>query len=808
MTKKLIESVKSLQDDAKPKELFGRLGRPDASKIVEVPNRDSFVYVRLRESNSELIQAFNEKVSPSYDLPVKLERRGNTYYITGRDVEQYTDWGTFSPFLPRHGDTHSFNDLGGGGDVVWVYGKQFMPLLAMPSGTSGGPNVVINSYMLRNDTGWNYIAAQSSGNLTQYRPPSGAIMALVYLNRTTGVPGFVINSGTPMPGNITGTAGVTPYIPYLSNTSLMPIVAVRLVSGTTSLGWNNLYDVRQFIDYYTTGSAGGGGGASGTPGGTYSQLQFNNSGTFGGALIDYVEDLGSDTISFIAENSPSSDNGLFLRILGGDGVSAGDGGGVRLQGGVAPGGGGGGSARFVGGNSDSGPAGGAFLQGGESVSGLGGYIGLAPGIGGAGNGLVYIQDAVTGNKAYFNTTGIAQDWEYEFPNKSGIFALLSDITAGSGTTTPGGADTNVQYNDGGAFGGDANLTWDKVGHTLVIGVENDVNHLNSKDATTTNVAGGSLNIAGGLGDGTGAGGEVGLQGGFGGAGGGKGGDVYLLPGIGQGGGLDGVVRVGNPTSSLYEIFDMSLLSDNQTGTFPDKSGVFAMLDDLGGYQSTGTTIPNNGWVASPGTMTRLTSISGSFSGNLTGTFQKGTKLWWQQYGASKYGVVGGTSYIVGSNTTLVGLFGNSDFSIITGSVNSLMYSYIENPASWPGWFNVTAPTFDVTYFDNGSGGQPTTNISRFKVNGKECIYNWQGSGTKAATNAQVCVFSDTSSIPPINRTYTAGRFNEGYGFVHTTTDVTALMIHFTDNNIYLVVNNAITDNTSIGDAGFTLIYEI
>ena len=38
----------------------------------------------------------------------------------------------------------------------------------------------------------------------------------------------------------------------------------------------------------------------------------------------------------------------------------------------------------------------------------------------------------------------------------------------SGTGTPGGADTNVQYNDGGNFGGDANLVWDKANQKLTV----------------------------------------------------------------------------------------------------------------------------------------------------------------------------------------------------------------------------------------------------------------------------------------------------------------------------------------------------
>lgn len=40
--------------------------------------------------------------------------------------------------------------------------------------------------------------------------------------------------------------------------------------------------------------------------------------------------------------------------------------------------------------------------------------------------------------------------------------------AGGGTTTPAAPDTSVQFNDGGVFGGDAALTWDKTAKSLAI----------------------------------------------------------------------------------------------------------------------------------------------------------------------------------------------------------------------------------------------------------------------------------------------------------------------------------------------------
>ena len=52
-----------------------------------------------------------------------------------------------------------------------------------------------------------------------------------------------------------------------------------------------------------------------------------------------------------------------------------------------------------------------------------------------------------------------------------------------GGGTPGGSDTQVQFNDGGAFAGDADLTWNKT--TNVLGITGDVNLSDGGTYTTT-----------------------------------------------------------------------------------------------------------------------------------------------------------------------------------------------------------------------------------------------------------------------------------------------------------------------------------
>jgi hypothetical protein len=59
---------------------------------------------------------------------------------------------------------------------------------------------------------------------------------------------------------------------------------------------------------------------------------------------------------------------------------------------------------------------------------------------------------------------------------------LDEVGAGS-TTTPGGNDTEIQYNDSGAFAGSADLTWDDTGKVLEIG--GDINLDDGGASTTT-----------------------------------------------------------------------------------------------------------------------------------------------------------------------------------------------------------------------------------------------------------------------------------------------------------------------------------
>ena len=219
--------------------------------VVKIPSRLGFVWVRLRNVNNEVIQAFNEDVSPIMNLPVRVERDLSSptrYKVIGRDIDVYgSNWGTASPYIGPHAGQHSFNkaDTSTGGDIVWVYSDQFLPFLVTPSGTAGAGNVLIFPGVYEYDEGFHYAGGTGTASLLTYKPTgTTASLLLVSLDKPTG--NFLITSaGAGFDAALTGTWDVItrlPETPY-NNKALS---GVRLVSGTSTIGWPNLYDARSF----------------------------------------------------------------------------------------------------------------------------------------------------------------------------------------------------------------------------------------------------------------------------------------------------------------------------------------------------------------------------------------------------------------------------------------------------------------------------------------------------------------------------------------------------------------------------------
>lgn len=263
MNRRLYKAFNDLDQTKKTKDIYipGILGFTlNGNDIAEVPNRTGYVYVRLHNNMNELIQAYNDKVSPVYGLPVLVIRDDidtTRYRIYGRDTGKYENWQTASSYMPVHGGQHSFNpEAGGGGDVVWVYDRQFMPLLVYPSGTDGAMMVMIAPDLRWNfkNTGtamqWQAVGGTGTASFLSYKPATGSMgsVVLVTLN-SYGNPELIAGTAD-FAASVTGASALLQYLPNWTpyyNANYTSLAMVRLVSGTSVILWDNIYDLRKLV---------------------------------------------------------------------------------------------------------------------------------------------------------------------------------------------------------------------------------------------------------------------------------------------------------------------------------------------------------------------------------------------------------------------------------------------------------------------------------------------------------------------------------------------------------------------------------
>jgi len=216
-------------------------------EVVEVAGRTGYVWVRLHNNLSELVQAYNDKVSPVYSLPVLVvrdETDQTRYKIYNRDTGQYQNWQSNSAYTPVHGNQHSFNPLGGGGgDVTWVFDRQIMPLMVYPSGSSGAGMVMIAEDLIWHNSLWMAVGGTGTGDLLTYKPGTGSMGSLLLIS-LDGNGNPKITEGDGFLASVTGGAALLPYLPNPTANDI-PLAMVRLVSGTSTILWDNIYDLRK-----------------------------------------------------------------------------------------------------------------------------------------------------------------------------------------------------------------------------------------------------------------------------------------------------------------------------------------------------------------------------------------------------------------------------------------------------------------------------------------------------------------------------------------------------------------------------------
>lgn len=157
-----------------------------------------------------------------------------------------------------------------------------------------------------------------------------------------------------------------------------------------------------------------------TPGGSNANVQYNNSGTFAGARLDYSYAAGDVLLA----TELSGDDGDNLLLKGADALSDGYGGEFTLEGGEAPGAGNGGGVLVQAGQSVDGNGGAVRFYAGDSATAAGGNILFKPGQGII-PGKILFTDVVTAAVLELDLSLLASDRILTMPNANGTIALLN-----------------------------------------------------------------------------------------------------------------------------------------------------------------------------------------------------------------------------------------------------------------------------------------------------------------------------------------------------------------------------------------------
>lgn len=160
-----------------------------------------------------------------------------------------------------------------------------------------------------------------------------------------------------------------------------------------------------------------------------------------------------------------------------------------------------------------------------------------------------------------------------------------------GGGTPGGADTEIQFNDGGAFGGSPLMTFNKVTNAIVLGESAKAQLLLNTDNTllgyesylslSDSTSGGSVQLYSSYDSSTEAGAALELKAGDASATSGfdvDGGNLLLQAGAGNGAGARGAVGIVGSSQTAF--LNSEALSATQNFAFPDQSGTFALTTDI------------------------------------------------------------------------------------------------------------------------------------------------------------------------------------------------------------------------------------
>lgn len=148
-------------------------------------------------------------------------------------------------------EPHAGSHLVTGDDPLFIETRAITSLLTYPIGQTGLSVHVTNYTYVKDDGSFAVFPGYQFYDLSSHKPVSGSRLALIYLDKTTNLLGVV--AGTTIALDSPAFIPPAPALP----SDAIPASFVRLGASSTSIGWQDIIEARDFL-----GGGGGGGGGN------------------------------------------------------------------------------------------------------------------------------------------------------------------------------------------------------------------------------------------------------------------------------------------------------------------------------------------------------------------------------------------------------------------------------------------------------------------------------------------------------------------------------------------------------------------
>lgn len=259
-TRQLRQQFKGTQDKKKEvrPDFPAWIGHSDGTTI-NVDGRPLYVWARTHQVNGRLMQVYNRAVLPRFDQPVRVGYRDDTpnrleiLSLNTEALPLIAGGLANSAQLAVHALQHDLK----GGDTDWIQSKRLTPLRPRPQ-TTADMTIYVEAGTYPFGSVFNRWDGGSSSDMTAHIPSTAgnALYRLVYIDGATNVLAYVNTAEFAADPFISRSATIAAAIPV----GVMPIAAVYLFNGQTTIDEDENFDIRILFSP-SPGSVAGGGGS-------------------------------------------------------------------------------------------------------------------------------------------------------------------------------------------------------------------------------------------------------------------------------------------------------------------------------------------------------------------------------------------------------------------------------------------------------------------------------------------------------------------------------------------------------------------